>query len=72
MATDIFNVWDTLYGKMCVPCEYCDYCHGNEDEANDAQMIECMIMGQIVRTHDQKVQKKDIMEPIGIDDMEEN
>lgn len=72
MSVDVFNVWDELFGKMCIPCEYCDYCHGVEDDANDVQMIMCIGMGQIIRTPDQKVQKKDIMEPIGIDDMEEN
>lgn len=74
MSTDIVDVWDVLYGIMCAHghCPNHDYCHGTEDEANDLQMIECMIMGQIVRTEGQRIEKEDIFDPIGADDMEEN
>lgn len=72
MATDVYNVWDELYGKMCIPCEHIDYCHGTSDEANDTQMIECMCRGQIIRVKEQIVKKDEIFDPLGADDTEEN
>jgi transcription elongation factor Elf1 len=66
MATDAYDVWDTLYEIMCVPCNHHDYCHGTEDEANDQQMIVCMGKGQITRSIKQQVEKDDIDNPKGV------
>jgi hypothetical protein len=68
MATDVYNVWDQVYGIMCIPCKHCDYCHGVEDESNDAQMVECMFMRQIIRVPDQKIKREDIFDPLGVID----
>lgn len=66
MATDAYDVWDTLYEIMCIPCPYHDYCQGNEDEANDQQIIVCMGNGQITRTAEPLVSKDDIDNPLGV------
>jgi len=67
MATDAYDVWDELYGIMCIPCPHRKWCHDGLDEsdANDAQMIECMCRGQIVRNVNQIVTKDEIFDPLG-------
>lgn len=71
MGYDVYNVWDEIYGMMCVPCEYCDYCHGVEDDANDRQMVICMGSGQIIRVKEQIVKREEIEDPIGPQEEEE-
>jgi hypothetical protein len=66
MSYDAYDVWDTIYHIMCIPCQYHNYCHGTEDETNDLQMIICMERGQIVRLQVQVIQKEQIVDPIGV------
>ena len=66
MAADVYNVWDAIYSIMCVECKYHDYCHGEEvDDANDQQMVMCMLEGQVIRVNEQKVKREDIIDPLG-------
>ena len=66
MSCDAYDVWDTLYEIMCIPCVHHDYCQGQEDEANDQQMIVCMAKGQITRHTEPVVSKDEIDNPLGI------
>jgi arginine deiminase len=65
MSYDVYNVWDALYGVMCIPCPHRQWCHGDEEDANDQQMCICIADGQIVRIEKQVVQKTQIEDPLG-------
>jgi len=65
MTTDVYNVWESLYEVMCIPCKHCKYCHGSEEEANDQQMVICIGAGQIIRNKEQLILKEDITNPVG-------
>jgi hypothetical protein len=67
MATDVYNVWDCVYGIMCMPCPHRAWCHDGLDEsdANDEQMVDCMCKDQIVRIDHQIVQREEIENPLG-------
>lgn len=68
MSCDAYNVWDELYSRMCIPCEYRNYCHGTYDDSNDTQMIDCMRRGQIIRAGRQIVKREQIIDPIGVNE----
>jgi hypothetical protein len=67
MTYDAYDVWDCLYGVMCMPCPHRKWCHGDDDQddANDKQMCACIERGQILRSQKQIMQKDQIDDPIG-------
>jgi hypothetical protein len=74
MATDVYNVWDCVYGIMCIPCSHREWCHDgiDEDEANDRQMVICIGEGQIKRIDHQIIKKDEIDYPLGAELEEED